>query len=73
MRGWKRPTHTRCGEPVRWQVGLNHMAWYMHSLYDLKELYARIKEKQIPIERIADHGLSKRQEIHVPCVSDRLA
>ncbi len=44
--------------PQKGQVGLNHMAWYMHSLDDLKELYARIKEKQIPIERISDHGLS---------------
>lgn len=40
------------------QVGLNHMAWYMESLDDLKELYYRIKEKNIPIERVSDHGLS---------------
>ena len=40
------------------QVGLNHMAWYMHSLDDLKELYHRIKEKNITIDRISDHGLS---------------
>ncbi len=40
------------------QVGLNHMAWYMASLEDLKELYYRIKEKNIPIERVSDHGLS---------------
>ena len=26
------------------QVGLNHMAWYMDSLDDLKELYHRVKE-----------------------------
>jgi catechol 2,3-dioxygenase len=32
--------------------------WYMHSLDDLKELYYRIKEKHIPIERISDHGVS---------------
>ena len=27
------------------QVGLNHMAWMMHSLEDLKEVYQRLKEK----------------------------
>lgn len=44
--------------PEKGRVGLNHMAWYMHSLDDLKELYDRIKEKYIPIERISDHGVS---------------
>ena len=32
------------------------MAWYMDSLDDLKELYFRIKEKNIDIERVSDHG-----------------
>jgi len=32
------------------------MAWYMDSLDDLKELYCRIKEKNIKIERVSDHG-----------------
>ena len=40
----------------RGQVGLNHMAWYMESLDDLRELYLRIKEKNITIERVSDHG-----------------
>ena len=40
----------------RGQVGLNHMAWYMESLDDLRELYLRIKEKRITIERVSDHG-----------------
>ena len=40
------------------QVGLNHMAWYMESLDDLKELYHRVKERNIPIEMVADHGPS---------------
>ena len=44
--------------PQKGQVGLNHMAWYMDSLDDLKEFYLRIKEKNIPIDRVADHGLS---------------
>ena len=38
--------------PQKGQVGLNHMAWYMDSLDDLKELYFRIKEKNIEIERV---------------------
>ena len=38
------------------QVGLNHMAWYMESLDDLKELYYRIKERDIAIESVSDHG-----------------
>ena len=42
--------------PQKGQVGLNHMAWYMDSLDDLKELYFRIKEKNIEIERVSDHG-----------------
>ena len=42
--------------PQRGQVGLDHMAWYMESLDDLRELYLRIKEKNITIERVSDHG-----------------
>ena len=42
--------------PQGGQVGLNHVAWYMDSLDDLKELYYRVKEKNIPIERVSDHG-----------------
>ena len=38
------------------QVGLNHMAWYMDSLDDLKELYYRIKDRNIEIEQVSDHG-----------------
>ena len=40
------------------QVGLNHMAWMMESLDDLKEVYQRIKERNIPIDHVADHGIS---------------
>ena len=42
--------------PQKGQVGLNHMAWYMESLDDLKELYYRIKERDIAIESVSDHG-----------------
>lgn len=40
------------------QVGLNHMAWRLESLDDLKEFYHRIKEQKVPIDHIADHGIS---------------
>ena len=40
------------------QVGLNHMAWMMSSLDDLKELYQRLKDKGVLIERVSDHGIS---------------
>ncbi len=40
------------------QVGLNHLAWMMASLDDLKAAYWRLKEKGVKIDRIADHGLS---------------
>jgi catechol-2,3-dioxygenase len=52
--------------PQGGQVGLNHMAWYMESLEDLKELYYRIKEKNIPIERVSDHGYAIGIYIHDP-------
>lgn len=40
------------------QVGLNHMAWMMHSLGDLQEIYQRLKEKHIAIDHVSDHGIS---------------
>ncbi len=52
--------------PQKGQVGLNHMAWYMNSLDDLKELYNRIKELDIPIDKVSDHGLSIGIYIHDP-------
>ena len=39
------------------QVGLNHMAWRMGNLDDLKELYHRLEEKNVKA-RPASHGLS---------------
>jgi catechol 2,3-dioxygenase len=32
------------------------MAWYMENLDDLKELYHRIKDRDIAIEQVSDHG-----------------
>jgi len=40
------------------QVGLNHMAWRLETLDDLKDFYRRIKAKGWPIEHISDHGIS---------------
>ena len=40
------------------QVGLNHVAWKMESFEDLKELYQRLKERDVAIEKVADHGIS---------------
>src|ERR1700754_843622 len=40
------------------QVGLNHMAWRLESLDDLKEFYRKLKAAGQPIERIIDHGIS---------------
>lgn len=40
------------------QVGLNHAAFMMASLEDLKESYGRLKDKGVKIDRIVDHGLS---------------
>ena len=40
------------------QVGLNHMAWMMHSLDDLKDMYQRLKEKHVAIDHVSDHGIS---------------
>jgi catechol 2,3-dioxygenase len=40
------------------QVGLNHMAWRLETLDDLKEFYHRIKAQNVPIDHIADHGIS---------------
>ncbi|MBI2017273.1 MAG: VOC family protein, partial [Candidatus Rokubacteria bacterium] len=39
------------------QVGLNHFAWRMASLDDLKELYQRLRDKGVPT-RVLDHNVS---------------
>jgi catechol 2,3-dioxygenase len=44
--------------PQRGQVGLNHLAFMMESLDDLKAIYLRMKHKGVKIDRIVDHGLS---------------
>ena len=47
-------------------VGLNHMAWMMGSLDDLKEFYHRLQAKHIPIDHISDHGISIGIYFHDP-------
>ena len=37
---------------------LVHMAWQMGSFEDLKALHQRLKDNEIPIVNIGDHGLS---------------
>ena len=43
--------------PEKGQVGLNHMAWRMKSLDDLKELYHRIQSRGVAVTP-QDHSLS---------------
>jgi catechol 2,3-dioxygenase len=44
--------------PERGRVGLNHMAWMMESLDDLKDAYLRLKALNVSIDAVVDHGLS---------------
>jgi catechol 2,3-dioxygenase len=39
------------------QVGLNHVAWRMATLEDLKEMYGRLQDQGVPV-RVADHSVS---------------
>ena len=39
------------------QVGLNHVAWRMDTFDDLKEIYDRLKDRDIET-KVADHGIS---------------
>ena len=40
------------------QVGLNHMAWMVDDLDQLKEAYKRLKDNNVKLDHISDHGLS---------------
>jgi catechol 2,3-dioxygenase len=44
--------------PLKRQVGLNHMAWRLESLDDLKAFYEKVKAERQPIDHISDHGIS---------------
>ena len=43
-------------EPDR--VGLYHFAWQMDSFNDLKKLYQEMKQKDVRIGGVGDHGIS---------------
>ena len=43
--------------PQKKQVGLNHVAWRMGCLDDLKEVYQRLKDKGVPVN-VSDHTVS---------------
>ena len=43
--------------PQKKEVGLNHVAWRMGTLDDLKEMYVRLKAKGVPV-RVGDHTIS---------------
>ena len=45
------------GGPEKNQVGLNHVAWRMRTLDDLKEIYQRLQDKAVPV-RVSDHTVS---------------
>jgi catechol 2,3-dioxygenase len=48
------------------QVALNHMAWRVEGLDDLKEFYHRLKAKGVPMGHVADHGISLGIYFHDP-------
>ncbi len=44
--------------PEEGRVGLYHFAWEMESFDDLKKLYAVMKEQDVKVGHIGDHGIS---------------
>ena len=44
--------------PEHDRVGLYHFAWEMDSFDDLKKLYQEMKQKDVKIGGIGDHGIS---------------
>ena len=44
--------------PEEGRVGLFHMAWEMESLDDVKKLHSVLKENDVKIKNIGDHGIS---------------
>ena len=46
------------GGPDSSLVGQAHMAWQMESFEDLQELYLRLKENDVRIQVVRDHGIS---------------
>ena len=46
------------GGPDHSIVGQAHMAWQMETFENLQELYDRMVENEVRIQRIGDHGVS---------------
>ena len=44
--------------PDNARVGQAHMAWQMETFEDLQALYWRLKENNVRMQRIGDHGIS---------------
>ncbi len=44
--------------PDHSKIGQAHMAWQMETFEDLQELYLRLKENDVRIQRVGNHGLS---------------
>lgn len=44
--------------PDQGRVGLYHFAWEMESFGDLQSIYRELKEKNVEIAGIGDHGIS---------------
>ena len=44
--------------PERDRIGLWHFAWEMETFEDLKELYGELKDKDVKIGGIGNHGIS---------------
>lgn len=52
--------------PEEDRVSLHHVAWRMESFEDLKEAYQRLKDKDVKIVGIGDHGISLGVYFHDP-------
>ena len=44
--------------PEQGRVGLYHFAWEMESFEDLRQMYGELKQKEVRIGGIGDHGIS---------------
>ena len=48
------------------QTGLYHFAWQMNSFENLQEICSRIKQHNVPILGVGDHGISIGIYVHDP-------
>ena len=44
--------------PEKGRVGLYHFAWEMESFEDLRQIYGELKQKDVKVGGIGDHGIS---------------